>query len=81
MKRRLSYVFFGAAAGLAARLLLPPHKTTDLLVVAALAAVGGFLAGWAGEQVQLFPPGRLPAVLIAVLGAFVCLTLYGALVR
>lgn len=72
-----THALFGAAAAVAARLLLPGHSPENYLVLIALGAAGGLAADWFGQRAHLYTPNQPASWAMSALGAMAFLLVYG----
>ena len=69
----------GFVVGLIARAVLPGTQSLGISLTAALGIAGSFLAGFAGQAMNLYKEGQPAGWIASVLGAIVLLFIVGKL--
>ncbi len=71
----LYIIFIGFIVGLLARFLKPGNDSMGIILTVLLGIGGALLAGWAGQQMGWYAPGRPAGFIGALLGAIVILVI------
>ena len=69
----------GFVVGLIARAVLPGTQSLGIILTVALGIAGSFLAGFAGQAMNLYKEGQPAGWIASVLGAIVLLLIVGKL--
>ena len=72
----LGWIFVGFFAGLIARALTPGKGPSGCIVTVLLGIGGAIVAGYLGEQIGWYRPGRAVGFVAAVIGAVIILLVY-----
>ena len=77
----IGWVVIGLLAGGIAKLLMPGRDPGGCIITILLGIAGALLAGFIGKAVGWYDQGEAAGFLAAIVGAFVILFIYRAVVR
>lgn len=77
----LAWIVIGLVAGVLAKLIMPGRDPGGCIVTMLLGIAGALLAGFVGQALNLYPPGRPAGWIAATLGAIAILLVYRLAVR
>lgn len=74
-------IFIGLVAGLIAKAVTPGKSPAGFFITAALGIAGSVVATFAGQALQVYPPGHAAGFIASVVGAVVLLSGYHLFTR
>lgn len=77
----LGWILIGIVAGVLGKLIMPGRDPGGFVVTILLGIAGALLAGFLGQAIGLYGPGRQAGWIAATLGAIVLLFIYRTVMR
>jgi uncharacterized membrane protein YeaQ/YmgE (transglycosylase-associated protein family) len=72
----LTWILFGLAIGVIAKLLMPRRDPGGFIITVLLGIAGALLGGFIGRAMGFYGPGQSAGWLMSIAGAIVLLVLY-----